>query len=144
MANVTRLDFRSRNRQQANIRPLPTKNLLGPGRDRRFLIPQYFADIDGLPVAFADEGEGPALIFIHGLAGNITHWVHVAPHFVKNHRVIAIDLPGHGESGRDVTRYGIDAFVEHVLKLMDILHIDRGIVIGHSMGGMVGMAFALR
>lgn len=144
MSNVTRLDFRARTKQQANILPLPMKNILGPGRDRRFLIPQYVVEIDGLPIVFADQGEGPALIFVHGLAGNITHWVHVAPHFVHNHRVVAIDLPGHGESGRDTTRYGIDPFVEHIVKLMDVLRIDRGSIVGHSMGGMVGMAFALK
>lgn len=127
----------------ARVTPMPGANVRGSGRDRRFELPQYFARIDGVRTAFADAGEGKALIFLHGLAGNVTHWVNVAPRFVGSHRVIAIDMPGHGETDSLPRGYSIRMYVRQVLGLMDILGIEKAAVIGHSMGGMVATSVSL-
>ena len=117
---------------------MPSKNIAGGGRDSAFPIPQYFADLKGHKTAFCDSGgEGPVLFFVHGLAGNLTHWVHVAPAFVGEYRVVGVDLYGCGESERRKDRYSIGMYAEQVLGLMDLLQIGRATLVGHSLGGMV-------
>lgn len=121
---------------------LPIRRVHGPGRDRRFRLAQYHVCLRGVDTVFADEGTGEALLFIHGLAGNVTHWVNVAPQFTEEYRVLAIDLPGHGESGSP-EHWSIQGYVEHVKALLDRLGIRRITVVGHSMGGMVAAALAI-
>ena len=122
---------------------MPRANVLGGGRDRRFDLPQYFTTIAGLETAFADSGPGkPAVVFIHGLAGNVTHWVNVVPHFITDYRVVAVDLPGHGESDKPGD-YSIRMFVRHLIALLDRLEIEEAVLVGHSMGGMVATAATL-
>ncbi len=128
---------------------MPERHILGSGRDRRFELPQYFIDIDGIRTAFADSGAPPGgsaqtpLLFVHGLAGNVSHWVEVAPAFTASRRVLAVDLPGHGETERTPGRYSIDNYVRHVTGLLDSLQIERAHIVGHSMGGMVSLASAI-
>lgn len=128
---------------QPKIDELPYHRVFGPGRDRRFRIPQYHVHLRGVDTVFADGGAGETIVFIHGLAGNVTHWVNVAPHFLDTHRVIAIDLPGHGESGVPDT-WSIDNYVSHVIALLDCLGIDKVTLVGHSMGGMVSAAMTIQ
>lgn len=126
------------------IRPLPPVHLYGPGRDRRFELPQYMTTVDGIRTVFFDEGEGPVLFFIHGLAGNTTFWVNVAPYFLDRCRVVGLDLVGCGESDKPTdSPYSIRRFTEHVRALMDRLGIERATLVGHSMGGMVATDFGL-
>ena len=116
---------------------MPLANVAGSGRDRRLQLPQFFTNLDGIRTAFFDCGDGPALIFVHGLAGNLTHWVNVAPRFVDRFRVIGLDLVGNGESDKPHVRYSIAMFVEQVIGLMDRLGLEKATVVGHSLGGMV-------
>ncbi len=126
------------------IVPLPVANLRGGGRDPGFELPQYFYTREGRRTAFADSGTaGPAVLFVHGLAGNSTHWVHVAPRLTDTHRVLTIDLFGHGESSKNAHGYSVNMFVEQIVSLLDALNIDGVTVIGHSMGGMVATALSL-
>ncbi len=125
------------------IRPLSKARILGPGRDRRFRLSQYHVKLRGIDTVFADEGTGEAILFIHGLAGNVTHWVNVAPYFLSTHRVLAIDLPGHGESEQPMS-WSINDYVAHVVALLDRLDIARVTIVGHSMGGMVGAALTIQ
>jgi pimeloyl-ACP methyl ester carboxylesterase len=124
--------------------PMPEKSVLGPGRNRAFRLPQYFTIADGLRTAFCDAGRGPAVLFIHGLAGDITHWVHVAPRFVDTHRVLGIDLAGCGESERPRGPLSVGLYADQVRGLLDVLGIDSAAVVGHSLGGMVAAELALR
>lgn len=122
--------------------PMPDAHVNGPGRDRRFRLPQYFATVNGLRTAFFDAGEGPALVFIHGLAGNATHWLHVAPRYAGRFRVVGIDLPGCGETEPAKGKYSVRTYADHVRTLLDILGIERASLFGHSLGGMVATEFA--
>lgn len=134
-----------------SVWPMPEANCHGGGRDRAWPFPQYFAEVEGLRTAFSDSGEEPdaateprrTIVFVHGLAGNVTHWINVAPRFAADHRVVAIDLPGHGETDKPGGTYTIDGCVAHVRGLLDLLGIERAVIAGHSMGGMVATAFAL-
>lgn len=90
----------------------------------------------GGPVHYADwGGEGPPVVFIHGLSGAWVNWIAVAPVLAENHRVYAVDLLGHGRTplaGRKGTlgnqRRLIDGFLREVVK-------EPAILIGNSTGG---------
>lgn len=126
------------------VRPMPPQHLRGPGRDRRFSIPQYLADVDGLRTAFFDSGgDLPAVVFLHGLAGNLTHWVDVAPALQDRCRVIGIDLPGCGESAGRKADLRVRRYAEHSARLLDVLGLERASLVGHSLGGMVATTLAL-
>jgi pimeloyl-ACP methyl ester carboxylesterase len=125
------------------VMPMPEASVLGPGRNRAFRLPQYFAIVNGVRTAFCDAGRGPAVVFIHGLAGDLTHWVYVAPHFVGRHRVIGVDLPASGESERPRGPLSVRMFAKQVHGLLDVLGVERAAIVGHSLGGMVAAELAL-
>lgn len=102
-------------------------------------------DIDGVGLAYDDEGSGDAtpLVFIHGWTGNRHRWDHQLEHFKTGRRVIRLDLRGHGESDKPDERYSIDGFAADVLRMLDGLGIERAILVGHSMGGMIAQKLTL-
>lgn len=93
---------------------------------------------NGETIRYLDTGSGdPALVFVHGWCCNHTYWRDQIPVFAANHRVIAVDLPGHGESDKPDRDYTIDNFVDVVATLIKELNLDRPVVVGHSMGGVI-------
>jgi len=104
---------------------------------------QYQQLASGHKIAYIDEGEGPALILIHGLGSYIPAWKQNIPALSQQHRVIALDLPGYGKSSKDVESYSIPFFAETVAHLQDSLGLSRAVWIGHSMGGQIAIEGAL-
>jgi pimeloyl-ACP methyl ester carboxylesterase len=95
----------------------------------------------------AEDGEGPTVLFIHGLFVDHTTWTGVARELCDEFRVVALDLPGFGESEKPPpTRfpYGVDAFAEAVADLYAGLDLGRVAVIGHGVGGAVALTLAAR
>jgi pimeloyl-ACP methyl ester carboxylesterase len=125
------------------IVPMPEANVRGPGRNRAFRLPQFFATVNGLRTAFCDAGRGPPLVFVHGLAGDVTHWVHVASRFVDRCRVVGLDLPACGESELPGGPLSVDLCVRQLDGLLDLLGIHAATIVGHSLGGMVATELAL-
>jgi len=116
----------------------------GPGRDPDMPLPQLMLTVNGCQTGYADSGGGgEPILFIHGLAGNATHFVHILPAFTATHRVLAIDLPACGAS-EPLPRLSVDHYAAHVLAFLDTLGIVRATLVGHSLGGMVTMACCLR
>ena len=101
-----------------------------------------FAAINGIDLYYQEEGQGEAIIFIHGLGENAISWRHQTQYFRENYRVIAMDLRGHGQSGTTSEVITMDLFARDVLDLLDYLHIDRAHFVGHSMGGLVSQHIA--
>lgn len=97
----------------------------------------------GQQVAYIDEGEGTPIILIHGLGSYIPAWKQNIPALSKQHRVIALDLPGFGKSSKEAEDYSIPFFVQTVAQLQDSLGIKKAIWAGHSMGGQIAMQGAL-
>ncbi|MBJ7288477.1 alpha/beta fold hydrolase [Williamsia sp.] len=97
--------------------------------------------IHGERVAYRDAGTGDAILLIHGMAGNSTTWRGVMPSLATRYRVIAPDLPGHGESGKPRGDYSLGSFAAWLRDLLDELEIDRVTVVGQSLGGGVAMQF---
>ena len=88
-------------------------------------------------------GDGPALLFIHGLGGRWQNWLLNIPYFRRDFRVIAPDLPGFGDSQMPSGRISIQGFARVVDALCDRLGISDPVVVGNSMGGFVGAELAL-
>jgi pimeloyl-ACP methyl ester carboxylesterase len=90
-------------------------------------------------------GDGPPLLFIHGLGGVWQNWLLNMPAFADSHRVVALDLPGFGESEMpaDESELSIQGFAKVVDAVCTELDIDCPIVVGNSMGGFAGAELAI-
>ena len=98
---------------------------------------------DGVVLACEDAGSGyPPLVFVHGAACNRRFWSQQIPRFSSAHRVLAVDLRGHGESDAPSERYTVRLFAEDLASTCTQLGIDSPVVIGHSLGGLVALDFA--
>jgi len=82
-------------------------------------------------------GEGPPLLFIHGLSGSWQNWLENIPHFARTHRVIAPDLPGHGSSPMPGWEITIPAFGKLISRLCEQLDAEPAVLVGNSMGGFI-------
>ncbi len=93
---------------------------------------------DGVPIHYTDQGKGePALVFVHCWSCDSHLWDAQVAAFAGNHRVVAIDLAGHGESGKARANWTIPAFGGDVRAVVEKLGLKRVILIGSSMGGPV-------
>ncbi|WP_405726147.1 alpha/beta hydrolase [Streptomyces sp. NBC_00028] len=103
-------------------------------------------EVDGAALTYDDEGprdgEGVPLVFVHGWTANRHRWDHQLAHFAEKRRVIRLDLRGHGESGGAGVRT-IAELADDVLALLDHLEIERCVLVGHSMGGMIAQTITL-
>ncbi|NKB58631.1 MAG: alpha/beta fold hydrolase [Alphaproteobacteria bacterium] len=89
------------------------------------------------------EGGGPPVILIHGMGLNRHMWEWQLPPLLQRFRVIRYDLLGHGESNKTIRNYQMDDLVDQIVRLMDALKLDRCALVGFSLGGMIGQAFAI-
>jgi pimeloyl-ACP methyl ester carboxylesterase len=93
---------------------------------------------------YTDEGQGDVpLIFVHGWGGQRDFWRKETQDLSRDHRVIALDLPGHGASDRISEPYTQQTLAKAVLAVMDRAHVSRAVLVGHSMGGNVVRHVAL-
>lgn len=100
--------------------------------------PNVVLSKDGTPVSYEVSGTGdPTLVFVHGWSCDARYWRAQVPYFSKNHRVVVLDLAGHGHSGMSRTRYTMRAFGEDVRAVAEETGSRRVILVGHSMGGSV-------
>ncbi len=88
-------------------------------------------------------GDGPALVFLHGLGGCWQNWLLNIPEFMGSHRVIAPDLPGFGESQMPAGDITIKGYAQALDALCAELGVEDPVVVGNSMGGFVGAELAL-
>ncbi|MBO0722677.1 MAG: alpha/beta fold hydrolase [Blastocatellia bacterium] len=118
---------------------IPTPAITGsPTADRVF-------DAGGVKLHYVVEGEGEPVVLIHGLyASARVNWQMpgIVSLLAKNYQVIALDMPGHGESDKPVDEeaYGLE-MVEDVARLLDHLKIQKAHIVGYSMGGMIAVKF---
>ncbi|MBV8195680.1 MAG: alpha/beta hydrolase [Candidatus Dormibacteraeota bacterium] len=87
-------------------------------------------------------GGEPAVLALHGLASNARWWDLVAERLAPRHRVVAVDLRGHGESDRPDTGYDFPTVVADLDQLLEQVHPGRLLVAGHSWGASVALEFA--
>jgi pimeloyl-ACP methyl ester carboxylesterase len=96
--------------------------------------------VGNIEINFAEAGKGVPLLFIHGWTNNWWGWIPVALRLKKYFRVIMIDLPGYGDSGR-LKSYSLKIEAEYIRLFLEALKIDKAIMIGHSMGTYVVSKF---
>jgi pimeloyl-ACP methyl ester carboxylesterase len=116
------------------------------GRDRVTLAHATCTSFDGLPIAYATAGtRGPALVFIHGWSCQHAFWREQFA-LADAFRIITLDLPGHGRSQPAAARaaWSMAAFARDVEAAIEAAGADDVVLIGHSMGGAVGVEVALR
>ena len=98
----------------------------------------YRLSKDGVPISYEIYGAGePTLVFVHGWSCDARYWRAQLPYFSKKHRVVTLDLAGHGHSGTTRSQYTMWAFGEDVRAVTEAIGSRSVILIGHSMGGSV-------
>ena len=94
-------------------------------------------DRDGVGLHYEEIGSGdPPFVFVHGWCCNHTYFAPQIEQFSKSHRVVAIDLRGHGASDKPEQDYTVTGFADDVAWMCRELNIDKPVLIGHSMGGI--------
>ena len=100
---------------------------------------------DGVPIAYEARGAGePALVLVHGWTNDRRIWGAHPRTLSESHRVVTLELAGHGESGADREEWTMDAFGEDVVAVVDELGLDRVVLVGFSMGSAVVLEAAER
>lgn len=95
-------------------------------------------------VNYVDQGQGPALLLIHGIGGNWQNWLGTINGLASQHRVIALDLPGFGRSEPLTSGLGVPQYADALIELLDLLAIERATLVGNSMGGALTIEAAAR
>ncbi|MFT5657654.1 MAG: pimeloyl-ACP methyl ester carboxylesterase [Gammaproteobacteria bacterium] len=93
--------------------------------------------------AFAQAGEGPTIVLVHGLGLNLDMWQWQLPAFKNGYRVVTYDLLGHGYSAKPSGPYYMSQMVDQLRQLIDDLGVERCALIGFSLGGLIVQAFTL-
>ena len=98
---------------------------------------------DGVEIVYSIQGKAePTLVFIHGGFADRSFWSDQMKHFARYNHVIAIDLAGHGESGKNRKSWSITSFAEDVSAVIKKEKIRRAVLIGNSLGGPVALKTA--
>src|SRR5574338_88009 len=96
-------------------------------------------------VSYWDEGRGQTLVFVHGMGGCLEHWAWLFPLLLERFRLIALDLPGFGQSTAPPLRA---VRLESAVTLLDdffhALRLDQPVLVGHSMGAALALSYAAR
>jgi len=100
------------------------------------------ADVAGRRVRYVDMGEGAPLVLLHGTGGAWQSWLLNLEGLAERLRVIAIDLPGFGQSDPLPPAPDMSAYAASIAALLDQLGLDRVSILGHSLGGVAAMRFA--
>lgn len=146
---------------------LPVKALLGvlaeatvPDRDIDVFVAGYvvaaegeaegaepayqFTEVDGIRLRHIRQGrDGPTVLFIHGFGGDLDNWLFNLDALAESHTVIALDLPGHGQSDPRLPGATLEALTGFVVHFLDAVGARRAHVVGHSMGGAIASQLAL-
>lgn len=104
---------------------------------------QRWVELSSGPVNVIELGSGPPIVFIHGLGGSWPNWLEQMPALSGEHRVVALDLPGFGDSPMPSQPISIELYARTVLELMDALGIDSAAIVGNSMGGEISCELTL-
>jgi len=98
----------------------------------------------GVSIAYNDTYTGDTtLIFVHGWGINQKYWDNQVDFFRKDYRVISMDLPGFGESGKSRDKWTVENYAQDISALINTLNLKKVILIGHSMSGVIVLEAAL-
>lgn len=112
---------------------------------RRYSTPaSHFMQWRGAEIHYTDEGQGPAMLMLHGLGGNFTNFDSLAAIMKKDYRVVRVDLPGFGLSDLPEQHDSVgELYTAFFANLLDTLQMDSLYVVGNSLGGWMGWELAV-
>lgn len=108
--------------------------------------PAYqWAEVDGLRIRYAKRGAEPGtpVLFIHGFGGDLDNWLFNLDAVAERLPVIALDLPGHGQSTVQLPGASLAALAGFVARFLEVIEVERVHAVGHSMGGAIASQLAL-
>jgi pyruvate dehydrogenase E2 component (dihydrolipoamide acetyltransferase) len=104
-------------------------------------------EVDGRRVRYLEigSGEGAPVLFIHGFGGDLNNWQYNQEALAEDHRTIALDLPGHGGSSKDLGpgHVHVGALAGAVIAFLDTKGVAKAHFVGHSLGGAIALVLAL-
>lgn len=100
-------------------------------------------ELDTSKIAYADEGQGEVILFVHGLASYAPAWKKNIEYLKENYRCIAVDLVGYGKSSKGKFQADMTFHAENLFRLMEELEIKKFHIAGHSMGSQIAIHMAL-
>jgi pimeloyl-ACP methyl ester carboxylesterase len=98
--------------------------------------------LHGHSICYVQQGAGPVLLLIHGMAGSLDTWRSVIDPLARNATVLAVDLPGHGASSPGGGDYSLGSLAAGMRDLLTTLGHDHVTLVGHSLGGGIAMQFS--
>ncbi len=103
-----------------------------------------FANILGTSIFHEIAGDGPPVLFVHGLGGTSNVWQPQRVGLGRLFKVITMDLPGSGRSDKAERNYSMERWVEQIAGLADQLRLERFVLVGHSMTTLLAQKFAAK
>jgi pimeloyl-ACP methyl ester carboxylesterase len=100
------------------------------------------ASADGVSIHYVTEGSGPVVVLVHCLGCNLHYWDVVAADLARDHRVVRLDLAGHGGSGTDRKTWSVDGYVGDVRAVVNAAGVGRFTLVGHSISGTIALETA--
>jgi pimeloyl-ACP methyl ester carboxylesterase len=100
--------------------------------------------VKGVRLRWFVGGDGPPLVLLHGLGGAASNWTELAPELAREHRVIVVDLPGHGGSSPLPALPNLEPFADRVGLVLQREGVHPAVVVGHSLGCVVALRLAMR
>lgn len=91
----------------------------------------------------AGTAEGRPIVLIHGFGGDLNNWLFTQPALAEAHRTVALDLPGHGGSSKDVASGDVASLSQALVDFLTALDVPKAHLVGHSLGGAVALYTAL-
>ena len=107
------------------------------------LLEERTAQIKDVHLRYYVGGEGRPLILVHGLGGSAANWGGVVTRLVGRYRLLVPDLPGHAGSAPLAAAASLDPFSDRLDRLADLEGMERAGVVGHSLGGVLGLRLAV-
>ena len=99
---------------------------------------------DGITLAYKEAGDGPSMLLVHCWCCDHSYMAPQFEYFRRSHRVISVDLRGHGESDKPQQEYTPAGFADDLAWLCGQIGVEKPVVVGHSMGGNVSFELARR
>jgi magnesium chelatase accessory protein len=108
-------------------------------------VPVRMAEVGDLQIRYHLSGRGPCMVLIHGIGANLFCWRWIVPLLNRKFTVLALDLPGFGQSSKPLNaHYGLDDQVQRLKQLFAHLGLQPKVLVGNSMGGNIALWYALQ